>query len=49
MLTNLHQPRTSHLVLVAAFAGTELVTRAYRELIHVRYSFNLFEDNMLVI
>lgn len=49
MLTNLHQPRSSHLVLVAAFAETALVTRAYRELIRARYSFDLFGDSMLVI
>lgn len=49
MLTNLHQPRSSHLVLVAAFAGAELVTRTYRELIRARYSFDLFGDSMLLI
>jgi S-adenosylmethionine:tRNA ribosyltransferase-isomerase len=30
VLTNLHQPRSSHIVLVAAFAGAEFTTRAYR-------------------
>ncbi len=49
MLTNLHQPRSSHLVLVAAFAEAGLVTRAYRELVRARYAFDLFGDSMLVI
>jgi S-adenosylmethionine:tRNA-ribosyltransferase-isomerase (queuine synthetase) len=48
MLTNLHQPRSSHLVLVAAFAGVELTTSIYRQLVGDRYRFDVFGDSMLV-
>ena len=49
MLTNLHQPRSSHLVLVAAFAGVEFTTRAYRELVRTGYRFDVFGDSMLLL
>jgi len=49
MLTNLHQPRSSHLAMVVAFAGKELTLTAYRELVRRRYRFDLFGDSMLII
>jgi S-adenosylmethionine:tRNA ribosyltransferase-isomerase len=49
MLTNLHQPRSSHLMLVAAFAGRELTLEAYREVVRARYRFDLFGDSMLIV
>jgi S-adenosylmethionine:tRNA ribosyltransferase-isomerase len=48
MLTNLHQPRSSHLAMVAAFAGKELTLAAYRELVRRRYRFDIFGDSMLI-
>jgi S-adenosylmethionine:tRNA ribosyltransferase-isomerase len=48
MLTNLHQPRSSHLVLVAAFAGADFVMQAYREIVRARYHFDVFGDSMLI-
>jgi S-adenosylmethionine:tRNA ribosyltransferase-isomerase len=48
-LTNLHQPRSSHLVMVAAFAGSDFTMRAYREIVRDRYRFDVFGDSMLVV
>jgi S-adenosylmethionine:tRNA ribosyltransferase-isomerase len=49
MLTNLHEPRSSHLLLVAAFAGKEFTLGAYRELVRAKYRFDLFGDSMLIL
>jgi S-adenosylmethionine:tRNA ribosyltransferase-isomerase len=49
MLTNLHQPRSSHLMLVSAFAGKELTLKTYRELVRRKFRFDLFGDSMLII
>lgn len=49
MLTNLHQPRSSHLMLVAAFAGKDLTLEAYREVVNAGYRFDLFGDSMLIV
>ncbi|HEV3469645.1 MAG TPA: S-adenosylmethionine:tRNA ribosyltransferase-isomerase [Pyrinomonadaceae bacterium] len=49
MLTNLHEPRSSHLLLVAAFAGKEFTLDAYRQLVRARYRFDLFGDSMLIL
>jgi S-adenosylmethionine:tRNA ribosyltransferase-isomerase len=49
MLTNLHEPRSSHLLLVAAFAGKDFTMDAYRELVRRRYRFDLFGDSMLIL
>ncbi len=39
MLTNFHLPRTSLLLLVCAFAGTELALAAYRHAVESRYRY----------
>jgi S-adenosylmethionine:tRNA ribosyltransferase-isomerase len=49
MLTNLHQPRSSHLMLVSAFAGKEFTLQAYREIVRKKYRFDLFGDSMLIL
>ncbi len=49
ILTNLHQPRSSHLMLVAAFAGKEPTLDAYREIVRAQYRFDLFGDSMLIV
>lgn len=49
MLTNLHQPRSSHLLLVSAFAGRNLVLAVYHEIVKRRYRFDLFGDSMLLL
>jgi S-adenosylmethionine:tRNA ribosyltransferase-isomerase len=48
MLTNFHLPRSSLLMLVAAFAGRERILAAYRHAIANRYRFFSYGDAMLV-
>ena len=49
LVTNFHLPRSTLLMLVAAFAGTEQVMRAYREAIGERYRFYSYGDAMLML
>ena len=49
MLTNFHLPRSTLLVLVSAFAGRELILRAYAEAVRERYRFYSFGDAMLIL
>jgi S-adenosylmethionine:tRNA ribosyltransferase-isomerase len=49
LVTNFHLPRSTLLMLVAAFAGQELLARAYAEAIRERYRFYSFGDGMLVL
>ena len=49
LLTNFHLPRSSLLVLVSAFAGLDLVQRAYEEAIRERYRFYSYGDCMLIL
>lgn len=49
VITNFHLPRSTLLMLVAAFTGKELLDRAYREAIQRRYRFYSFGDVMLIL
>ncbi len=49
LLTNFHLPRSTLLMLVAAFAGHELIMRAYREAVRERYRFFSYGDCMLIV
>lgn len=49
MLTNFHLPRSSLFLLVCAFAGTELMQRAYRTAVAGRYRFYSYGDCMLIL
>jgi S-adenosylmethionine:tRNA ribosyltransferase-isomerase len=49
LMTNFHLPKSSLLMLVAAFAGRERVLRAYAEAVEHRYRFYSYGDAMLVI
>jgi S-adenosylmethionine:tRNA ribosyltransferase-isomerase len=49
MLTNFHLPRSTLVVLVSAFAGRELILRAYAEAVAERYRFYSFGDAMLIV
>ncbi|UCH47257.1 MAG: tRNA preQ1(34) S-adenosylmethionine ribosyltransferase-isomerase QueA [Betaproteobacteria bacterium] len=48
LLTNFHLPRSTLLMLVAAFAGLDNVMRAYRHAVQERYRFFSYGDAMLV-
>ena len=48
LLTNFHLPRSSLLMLVAAFAGRERVLSAYHAAIAARYRFYSYGDAMLI-
>ena len=48
LLTNFHLPRSSLLLLVAAFAGREAVLAAYAEAIERGYRFYSYGDAMLI-
>lgn len=48
LLTNFHQPRSTLLLLVAAFAGRERVLRAYRHAVAKGYRFLSFGDAMFL-
>lgn len=49
MITNFHLPRSTLLMLVAAFAGYELTMRAYQEAVAQRYRFFSYGDAMAII
>ena len=49
LITNFHLPRSTLVMLVAAFAGYELTMRAYREAIDARYRFYSYGDAMAVV
>jgi S-adenosylmethionine:tRNA ribosyltransferase-isomerase len=49
MITNFHLPRSSLLMLVAAFVGKEAIERAYAEAIDRKYRFYSFGDAMLIL
>jgi S-adenosylmethionine:tRNA ribosyltransferase-isomerase len=49
MVTNFHLPKSSLLVLVCAFAGTDLALAAYRHAVAERYRFFSYGDCMLII
>ncbi len=49
LVTNFHLPRSTLLMLVAAYAGLDRVLAAYRHAIEQRYRFYSFGDAMLII
>jgi S-adenosylmethionine:tRNA ribosyltransferase-isomerase len=49
LMTNFHLPKSSLLMLVAAFAGRERVLAAYEQAVAERYRFYSYGDAMLVL
>jgi len=48
LITNFHLPRSTLIMLVAAFAGREPVLKAYREAVAERYRFYSYGDAMFI-
>ena len=48
LLTNFHLPKSSLLFLVSAFAGRELIMKAYRHAVDERYRFYSYGDCMFI-
>jgi S-adenosylmethionine:tRNA ribosyltransferase-isomerase len=49
LVTNFHLPYSSLLMLVTAFGGYDLITKAYQEAIREKYRFYSYGDAMLII
>ncbi len=49
LLTNFHLPKTTLLMLVCAFAGKDLILKAYQEAVAKKYRFYSYGDAMLII
>jgi len=49
MITNFHLPKSTLIMLVSAFAGRELILKAYLEAIKKRYRFYSYGDVMFII
>ncbi|EBI8355443.1 S-adenosylmethionine:tRNA ribosyltransferase-isomerase, partial [Salmonella enterica] len=49
LLTNLHQPKTTHMVLTGQFAGVDLLIKAYTSEHIQSCQFDMFGDCMLII
>ncbi|MBU1177901.1 tRNA preQ1(34) S-adenosylmethionine ribosyltransferase-isomerase QueA [Patescibacteria group bacterium] len=49
IITNFHLPKSTLLMLVSAFAGQELIKKAYQEAIVQKYRFYSFGDGMLIL
>ncbi|MEP7320597.1 MAG: tRNA preQ1(34) S-adenosylmethionine ribosyltransferase-isomerase QueA [Saprospiraceae bacterium] len=49
MLTNFHLPKSSLLIMAAAFGGTELIMEAYQQAIKKKYRFFSYGDAMLIM
>lgn len=48
LITNFHLPKSTNLILVSAFAGKELILKAYQEAIDKKYRFYSFGDAMFI-
>jgi S-adenosylmethionine:tRNA ribosyltransferase-isomerase len=48
LITNFHLPRSTLLMLVSAFAGTDIIRRAYAHAIERRYRFFSYGDAMML-
>mgnify|MGYP000754809353 CR=1 FL=1 len=49
MITNFHQPKSTLMMMAAAFGGYDFVMKAYKEAIKEKYKFSTYGDAMLII
>ena len=48
-ITNLHQPKSTLMMLTAAFASKDFILKAYKEAIKNNYRFHSYGDSMIII
>ena len=48
-ITNLHQPKSTLMMLVAAFAKKDFLLKAYKEAVKKKYRFYSYGDSMMII
>jgi S-adenosylmethionine:tRNA ribosyltransferase-isomerase len=49
MITNFHTPKSTLLMMTGAFAGYDLMMKAYKEAVKEKYRFYTYGDAMLII
>lgn len=49
MVTNLHLPKSSLLIMISAFGGEELIREAYEQAVKEKYRFFTYGDAMLIL
>ena len=49
MITNFHLPKTSLIIMIAAFGGFDLVMDAYHQAVKEKYRFYSYGDAMLIL
>ena len=49
LITNLHMPQSSMMMMASAFAGFDFLMRAYKEAIDEKYKFFTYGDAMLIL
>jgi S-adenosylmethionine:tRNA ribosyltransferase-isomerase len=49
MITNLHLPKSSLLIMISAFGGRDLIKEAYRQAVKEKYRFFSYGDAMLIL
>ncbi|MEI7907615.1 MAG: S-adenosylmethionine:tRNA ribosyltransferase-isomerase, partial [Bacteroidota bacterium] len=49
LVTNFHLPKSTLLMLVSAFGGTNLIRRAYQQAIREKYRFYSYGDAMIIV
>ena len=49
MVTNFHTPKSTLLMMISAFAGHELMLKAYKEAVEQKYKFYSYGDAMLIL
>jgi S-adenosylmethionine:tRNA ribosyltransferase-isomerase len=49
MVTNFHLPQSPMMMMVAAYAGYDLLMKAYKEAVQQKYRFFTYGDAMLIL
>jgi S-adenosylmethionine:tRNA ribosyltransferase-isomerase len=49
MITNFHTPKSTLLMMTAAFGGYDFIMKAYKEAVKEKYKFYSYGDAMLIL